>query len=58
MNIPTTIHVLTVVCNDAHILYQQVYVNREEDAQADFRRQHENHKDELLDGWTISLKRF
>lgn len=58
MNIPTTIQVITVVSADAVITYQQVYVNRESDAKADFDRQTDIHKDLLLEGWSITIRRF
>lgn len=58
MNVPTAIHVLTVISVDATIIYQQVYVNNEYAAQADFERQTAIHKDFILEGWTVSLRKF
>ena len=54
MNIPTNIQVLTVISSDAIITYQQVYVNNEYAAKYDF----EKHKDYILRGWTVSLRKF
>lgn len=58
MNIPTTIQVLTVISSDAIITYQQVYVNNEYAAKYDFEKQTEKHKDYILKGWTVSLRKF
>lgn len=58
MNIPLSIQVVTVISNDAIITYQQVYINNDYAAEADFERQKTTHKDYLLEGWTVSLKRF
>lgn len=58
MNISTVIQVLTVISSDAIIIYQQVYVNNEYAAKADFDRQTSLHKDLMLEGWTVTLRKF
>lgn len=58
MNIPLSIQVVTVVACDAFIIYQQVYVNNDYAAKADLERQKTIHRDNLFEGYTISLKRF
>lgn len=44
MNIPISIQVVTVVSSETGVNYQQVYVNNEDAAQADFDRQKVIHK--------------
>ena len=58
MNIPIAIHVVTVVSADAMVIYQQVYVNNEDAARADLKRQELTHSDLLLNGGSMLLKRF
>lgn len=58
MLVPFSIHVLTVVSNDAQIFFQHVYVNNEDVARDYFDLLCAKYKDMLLQGWSISLKRF
>lgn len=58
MNIPISIQVVTVVSSETGVNYQQVYINNEDAAQADFDRQKVIHKDLLLEGWSVSLRRY
>lgn len=59
MNILTTIQVLTVTTTKAEIAYQQVYVNAEEEANAEFARQQFSlSNDPLFKGWTVTLRKF
>lgn len=58
MTLPLSIYVLTVVTNDAQIFFQHVYVNNEDVARDYFDLLSAKYKDMLLQGWSISLKRF
>lgn len=58
MNIRIAIQVITVISSEVLISYQQVYVNNDYAAEADFERQTNIHKDLLLQGWTVSRKSF
>ena len=58
MNIPISVQVVTVVSSETGVNYQQVYVNNEDAAQADFDRQKVIHKNLLLEGWSVSLRRY
>lgn len=58
MEIRIAIQVVTVISSEAVIIYQQVYVNNEYAAEADFERQTNIHKDLLLQGGTVCRKSF
>ena len=58
MNILTTIHVLTVTTTKAEIAYQQVYVNAEKEANADYERKLLWLNDPLFKGWSVTLRKF
>ena len=58
MNISTVIEVITVVSNDANVVFQSIHVNDHEAAVREYTELQERNADLLREGGTITRRRF